>query len=62
MSMPTRGMASGTMRATTMVTTMGKSTFSFLLTGRSCFMVMARSSLVVRAFMTGGWITGTRAI
>ncbi len=45
-----------------MVTMMGKMIFSVLVTVRSCFITTVRSFLVVRAFMMGGWITGTRAI
>ena len=57
-----RGAAEGTRRATKMVTTMGKRIFSRLLTSRRGRMTISRSFLVVRAFMMGGWITGTRAM
>jgi len=56
------GAAEGTSRATNTVTTMGKKIFSFLLTSRRGFMTIWRSSLVVSAFIMGGWITGTRAM
>ena len=61
-SRPIKGAAEGRSRETKMVTTMGNTIFSAWETGRSCFMTMQRSSLVVRARMMGGWITGTRAI
>ena len=57
-----RGAAEGTSRATKMVTTMGNTIFSFLLTSRRGFMTIWRSFSVVSSFMMGGWITGTRAI
>ena len=57
-----RGAAEGTSSATNTVTTTGKKIFSFLLTWRRGFMTICRSFSVVRAFMIGGWITGTRAI
>ena len=56
------GAAEGTSSATNTVTTMGKKIFSRLLTSRRGFMTIWRSSLVVSAFMMGGWITGTSAI
>ena len=49
-----RGAAEGTSRATKMVTTMGKKIFSFRETGRSSFMTMARSFLVVSSLIMGG--------
>ena len=61
-SIPINGAAEGSNRETKMVTTMGNTIFSALETGRSCFMTIRRSALVVSAFMMGGWITGTRAI
>ena len=61
-SIPTRTAASGTMRETMMVTMMGKMILSVLVTARSCFITTVRSFLEVRAFMIGGWITGTRAM
>ena len=45
-----------------MVTMMGKMILSVLVTARSCFITTVRSFLEVRAFMIGGWITGTRAM
>ena len=61
-SIPTRTAASGTMRETMMVTMMGKMILSVLVTVRSCFITTVRSFLEVRAFMMGGWMTGTRAM
>ena len=59
---PIKEAAEGTRKDTKMVTMMGNSTFSVLETGRSCFILILRSASVVRAFMMGGWITGTRAM
>ncbi len=53
-SMPTSGIASGTMRETTIVATMGKSIFSLLETGLSCFISIMRSFLDVSSFIMGG--------
>ena len=61
-SIPTRTAASGTIRETIMVTMMGKTILSVLVTARSCFMTTVRSFLVVSAFMMGGWMTGTSAM
>ena len=36
--------------------------FSFLETGLVCSIFIALSTLVVRAFIIGGWITGTKAM
>ena len=49
------GAAEGTSRATNTVT-------SRLLTSRRGFITICRSFSVVRAFMMGGWMTGTRAM
>ena len=49
-----RGAAEGTSRATKMVTTMGNTIFSFLLTSRRGFMTIWRSFSVVSSFMMGG--------
>ena len=59
---PTRMAASGRVRATMMVTMMGKRIFSVLETRRGAVMTILRSFSVVRAFMIGGWITGTSAM
>ena len=45
-----------------MVTMMGKTILSVLVTVRSCFITTVRSFLVVIAFMMGGWMTGTSAM
>ncbi|OPZ40229.1 MAG: hypothetical protein BWY99_00922 [Synergistetes bacterium ADurb.BinA166] len=42
-----------------MVVTIGKRTFSSLLTGRSVAILMFLSAFEVRSLMTGGWISGT---
>ena len=60
MSMPISGDASGISRIVTMVTMTAKKSFSDLLTSRSFFMRILRWTFVVSAFMTGGWISGTR--
>ena len=62
MRQPTSPRASGTIRPTTKVTTMGKSTFSSWETGRRAVILMVRSFLVVSIFMKGGWIIGMSAI
>ena len=46
--------AEGTIRLTTMATTMGKIIFSFLLTVRSWLILILRSFSVVKARMMGG--------
>ena len=51
---PTSGAASGTSRTTNSVTTIGKTTFSTLETGRRFAMTTERSFLVVSSFMKGG--------
>ena len=61
-SMPTRGAVEGRIRQTTTVMIMGKRIFSSFDTGRSCSILIFRSFSVVRSFMTGGWIMGTRDI
>ena len=62
MSIPTSGAAEGTMSEITIVTRIGKISFSTLETGLSSPITTERSFFVVRAFMIGGWIIGTRAI
>ena len=61
-SMPTRGAVDGSMRHTTMVTMMGNRIFSSLDTGRSCSILILRSCSVVKNFMIGGWMIGTKAM
>ena len=54
MRKPTRGVADGTIRLTTRVTTIGKRTISIFLTVLGRSMCMVRSRLVVSAFISGG--------
>ena len=61
-SIPTRGAVVGRIRHTTMVTIIGNRIFSSLVTGRSCSILIFLSFSVVRSFMIGGWIIGTRDI
>ena len=61
-SIPSRGAVSGISRTTKMVTAMGKMIFSALETVRSWVILTWRISLVVRAFISGGWIMGIRAM
>ena len=42
--------------------TMGKMIFSRCETSRGGFMRISRSLRVVKSFITGGWMTGTRAM
>ena len=46
----------------TIVMMIGNRIFSSLDTGRSCSIRISLSSLVVRSFMIGGWMIGTRAM
>ena len=43
-------------------TTIGNKIFSSLLTGRRFCILIARSFFVVKSFIIGGWIIGTKAI
>ena len=61
-SMPKRGRPEGTMNVVSSRPIMGKSMRSVWLTWRAGFMRMRRSFLVVSRRMSGGWITGTRAM
>ena len=61
-SIPTSGAVVGSIRTTTSVTMIGKRIFSILVTGLSCGILTSLSFFVVRAFMIGGWITGTSDI
>ena len=59
---PIKGAVEGSSRIITIATITGKSIFSVLDTGRSCFITMLRSFLVVSNFIMGGCIKGTNAI
>ena len=59
---PIRGQASGRNIIQSPNTTSGKTIFSRFETSRSCFISILRSASVVKSFIIGGWITGTRAI
>ena len=61
-SAPISGTADGSRSAQSRSTMSGKHIFSIFLTGRSCGILMRRSSFVVRAFMIGGWMIGTSAM
>ncbi len=61
-SIPTSGVADGRRKTQIRSTMSGNATFSIRLTGRSCFMVILRSSAVVRRRMIGGWMIGTSAM
>ena len=61
-SIPTSGAAAGIRRTTSIVTAIGKIIFSFFDTGLSCSITASRSFFVVRSFIIGGCITGTRAM
>ena len=54
-----RDLIKGLPKAVTMI---GKRIFSILVTGLSCGILTSLSFFVVRAFMIGGWITGTSDI
>ncbi len=53
-NIPSSGAASGRNKTTAISTTSGKTIFSFLLTGRSCDILIARSFFDVSARMMGG--------
>ena len=53
-SIPTRGTASGKIKATTAVTIIGNNIFSVLDTGLNCSITIERSFSVVSAFIIGG--------
>ena len=61
-SIPTSGVADGSSRAQIISTESGKTIFSIWRTGRSCFISISRSALVVSRRMIGGWIMGTSAM
>ena len=59
---PTRGAVEGRSRMTKVLTTMGKTIFSVLLTSRACSIFTLRIFSVVKSFMMGGWMRGIRAM
>ena len=59
---PMSGVALGSRKAQTMRTEIGKIIFSVLETGLSCCILIFLSASDVRAFMMGGWMTGTSAM
>ena len=61
-NIPTNGAVVGSIMQTTIVTMMGNSIFSNLDTGRSCAILIFLSFSVVKSFIIGGWIIGTRDI
>ena len=61
-SMPSSGMPEGTTKQVSSMPTMGKIIFSFCDTARAGFILIRRSFLVVNRRISGGWITGTRAM
>ena len=60
--MPISPIEPGAMRAQMRKAAMGKMIFSRCETSRGGAMRISRSLRVVRSFITGGWITGTKAI
>ena len=61
-SMPSRGRPEGTTKQVRSMPTMGNTIFSFCDTARAGFIFIIRSFLVVNRRISGGWITGTRAM
>ncbi len=61
-NIPINGNKDGNNKVTIIVTTIGNTIFSICLTCLSCPIFILRSSLVVRAFIIGGCISGTSAI
>ena len=61
-SMPISGAADGSNKATSSSSINGKIMRSAFETSRSCTISILRSASVVRAFMIGGWISGTSAM
>ena len=61
-NIPSNGNAEGLMNVVKRRPTIGKHTFSVLLTIRGAFMWMRRSFGVVSNFIIGGWIRGTSAM
>ena len=59
---PISGAASGKISAIIIITIKGKINFSNLWTFLVLFITILLSSTVVKAFIIGGWITGTKAI
>ena len=61
-SAPMSGTAEGSSTAQRRSTMSGKQIFSIRFTSRRGGIVIARSALVVSAFMIGGWMIGTSAM
>ena len=61
-NIPTNGAVVGRITHTTIVTMIGNRILSSLDTGLNCSILILRSFSVVRSFMIGGWITGTKAM
>ena len=59
---PSSGIADGTTKVVSNKPMIGKRIFSVVDTWRGGFMWIRRSFLVVNRRITGGWITGTRAM
>ena len=55
-------MPEGTTKQVSSRPTIGKMIFSFCDTTRAGFILMRRSSLVVKRRMIGGWMSGIKAI
>ena len=60
--MPSSGAAVGSSNPTSNRIMSGNMMRSAVDTSRSCTICISRSALVVRAFMIGGWISGTSAM
>ena len=61
-SIPRSGIPDGTMNAVIRNPITGNIFFSPEVTARGAFILMSLSLCVVRSFIIGGWITGTKAI
>ena len=61
-NIPTSGAVVGRIKHTTTVMIIGNKIFSSLDTGRSCSILIFLSSSVVKSFIIGGWIIGTKDI
>ena len=59
---PIKGAHEGTNNVTTIVTIIGKRIFSFLETSLTCSILICLSFFVVNNLITGGRITGTKAM
>ena len=62
MRQPSSGATDGSSRMTKMVTMMGNRIFCVLETGRSCSILILRSSSVVSRRISGGWMSGMSAM